>query len=130
MADRDWLLHRLHPFLDLVGTLSAQLSCVGNTESMLEDLSDLLQCQSGYFGVEKDDQNPNVKLANAPLDTVCKRVLPANKTDSSIESEGSSRSQAFHHRQESRRNDDVAAPAGASQPHSAHRSHLHREEVG
>jgi hypothetical protein len=79
---------------------------------------------------------------------------PTDTADSSVETECSARSHALHHRQESRRHDDVRSPAGAGEPtertaqvslvsqtsswilpfryvpHGSHSADLHREEIG
>ena len=78
---------------------------------MLEDLLDFLKCQAGNFRVEEVDHNP------------------ADTADGGIEAKCAARGHPLHHAEEGGGDNDVAAPAGAGEPHGAHSSDLHREEI-
>lgn len=93
----------LHLLLDLSGPL--------NTESMLEDLSDILKSHALDLRVAEVDANP------------------AKTTDCGIEAKGSRGSSVFHLSQESGRNNDVGTPAGHSQHHGTHSTNFHGEEL-
>lgn len=78
---------------------------------ILEDLPDLFKWKPLYLRVKEDDKNP------------------AKEADTCVEAERAARCHALHHREESRRDDEVAAPASDCIHHRAKRANLQWQKL-
>lgn len=79
---------------------------------MLKDLSDILQRKTVGFREEEENEGET------------------GTTDGCIKAESTTGGHALHHGQESRGNDDVAAPAGDGVHHGSQGTNLEGEELG
>jgi hypothetical protein len=112
MSRRNRLLHcpqsLSNDFLAIPSHLLRMLDRIGR----LKHLLNLLERQARHLGVKKDNQDP------------------PNTADGGVEAECAGGRQSLHHGQESAGDDDIGPPARAGQPHGAHSTDFHGEEIG
>lgn len=83
---------------------------VSDSKAALEYLSDSLKRHTLALRVAEHDKDP------------------ANKTDATVETEGAYGSEALHHGEEGRRDDDVGTPAGNGVQHGSYSTNFGRDQ--